>query len=47
MSVDSKEIERITKLQLGKKCIKCKVGRYVDTGLIICDNCGKEPFKNC
>ena len=46
MSVDSKEIERIKKLQLGKKCNKCKVGNYVNVGLIICDNCGKEPFKN-
>ena len=46
MSINNKEIERITKLQVGKKCNKCKVGNYVNVGLIICDNCGKEPFKN-
>ncbi len=46
MSVDNKEIKRITKLKVGKKCIKCKVGIYVDTGFIFCDNCGKEPFKD-
>lgn len=46
MSVDSKEIKRITKLQVGKKCNSCKIGKYVKFGLILCDNCGKEPFKN-
>ena len=45
MSIDSKEVLRITKLQVGKKCNNCKIGRYVNAGLILCDNCGTEPFK--
>ena len=45
MSIDSKEIVRITKLQVNKKCTKCKVGKYISIGLILCDNCGTEPFK--
>lgn len=46
MSVDQKEIKRITKLQKGKNCHSCKIGTYVKWGIVLlCDNCGKEPFK--
>mgnify|MGYP003652014537 CR=1 FL=1 len=45
MSIDSKEVIRITRLQVNKKCANCKTGKYINTGLILCDNCGTEPFK--
>lgn len=40
------EIERIKKMQIGKNCSICKIGKYIKFCLILCDNCGKEPFKN-
>ena len=45
MSVDKKELERIKSLQIGKTCLKCKVGKYVKFGSVFCDNCGEDAFK--
>jgi hypothetical protein len=47
MSIDKKEIERVKNLQIGKKCLKCKVGKYIRCLDIFCDNCGKSyPITN-
>lgn len=46
MSVDNKELKRVINLQVGKLCQHCKTGKYVKFGILLCDNCGKEPLKN-
>ena len=48
MSVDLKEIKRVTQLQAGNKCQHCKVGYYqkLRNGFLLCENCGNEPILN-
>jgi uncharacterized Zn finger protein (UPF0148 family) len=43
--IPKSEIIRITKLQVGKKCKKCRVGTIKNYGAVFCNNCGKRPFK--
>ena len=50
MCIDIKEIERIKRLKIGKKCDHCKVGYYQyfskKQNLVRCINCAEKPFKN-